>query len=68
MRQLVFAGGGVGLKDEDLKRRRGRPRQTWAGEIHRIALQMSGSLGQLESAIANEKAWKEAVRSHCRNQ
>ena len=68
VRQLVFASGGLTLKDETLKRKQGRPKQTWASEIYRIASQMSGSQRQLESTIANEQAWKEAVRSHCRSQ
>ena len=63
IRQLVFADGGLTIKDEALKRKRGRPRQTWATEIYRVALEMTGSVQCLEEAILNKSAWKAATRS-----
>ena len=64
-RQLVLVDDGLTIKDDALKRKKGRPRQTWTPEIDRLALQITVSSHRLEETIVNEQAWKASTHS-CR--
>ena len=72
LRNIVFQESSTDLRPLLGRRRKGRPRKTWATELHavskRIALREQQNLEDLwaNSATARE-VWKQAVLQHCMN-
>ena len=64
-RQLVFDED-LGLRNQDLARRRGRPRLQWASECYRIAQSFFESPAAFRECLLNEMAWHTAIRTFCR--
>jgi hypothetical protein len=69
LRDSVFKLGSVSLKVNNRLRCEGRPRDSWAAELHALAMQVAGSSEALRSMLINspaaEAAWHRAERQHC---
>ena len=63
LHDCVCEGNGVNVRGHAGNRRRGRPRMTWATEVHREALQACND--ELQTCILNEQIWKKTVRKFC---
>ena len=62
MRHLVFLPHSLDLVKFS-NRRQGRPRNSWASELHKHSLQIAGQ-NPLHSIILDEKTWKQRVCSY----
>ena len=69
VRLCVFKPHTAELKVRPAKRRRGRPRLTWATEIHKHAVQIAGSVDNLYDVLADSPAarasWQASVQQYC---
>ena len=63
LHECVFEGNGVNVRGHAGNRRRGRPRMTWATEVHREALKACND--ELQTCILNEQMWKKIVHKFC---
>ena len=72
VRMSVFKPNTVDLKDRAFKRKRGRPRLTWATKVHKHALHAAGNIDALRNFLKYSAeasmAWKAAVRQYCASQ
>ena len=68
-RDTVFMPDSIKLKAPHAKRRRGRPRASWAKQLHAKALNIAGGEAALEQMWAGtpaaKSAWRAAVTQHC---
>jgi len=63
VRQSVFEDDSVNLLCER-DRRRGRPRNTWGSEVHKVACVVAADQ-DLESLLADKMQWELAVKRFC---
>ena len=68
-RDILFLPGEIKLRPLDGKRRRGRPRASWAAYLFSIATKIAGNLVTLEQLWGpngcSRAAWKRAVNNYC---
>jgi hypothetical protein len=62
IRKAIFVGNTLELRSSPGKRRVGRPRQTWADEVFKRAVQIAGTRGALDTLLLDEAAWRTTVR------
>ena len=71
MRDSIFTANSFSLHEFTGKRRRGRPRDTWSVKLHKIAIDVAGSLASLENMLASspvaKAAWRRQVARYCRS-
>ena len=69
LRRSIFADGTFLPTSSTSNRKRGRPRATWAAEVHKRALEAAGNESALVSFWQATKtaaaAWKRRVTEHC---
>ena len=70
LRDFLFEPNSIILRPREGVRKRGRPRKSWARELHWQALQIAGgSQNNLASLWADtpvaRQRWQQAVRAHC---
>ena len=69
LRQVVFKPDSFELMSLRGKRRKGRPRQSWAGQVFAHALLAAGGRAQLERIWRSTYgAWQTCVSSYCSNE
>ncbi len=66
IRQLIFKESSLQLMQANFKRRRGRPRASWAVELQRHVSSAVQSESSISESILNEKEWRRMVRQYCR--
>ena len=68
-RDAVFSPNSIHLKPLNVKRRKGRPRTSWATQLHAVALTIAGGEAVLEQMWAGTPAakssWRAAVTRYC---
>ena len=71
LRDIIFLPGSVSLRPVTGKRRKGRPRQTWARQLHTMSCEIGGGTENLEGLWENTKyaqsRWDRAVEHYCQN-
>ena len=65
VRKVVFQPDSHELLMDDKCRRRGRPKLSWAVELRKIAIQLSGSTEKLLALMGNVSSWKGVVKKFC---
>ena len=65
-RQMVFQAGSAELRGLVNKRRRGRPRLSWASELQKHVLQIVRDPELTARDLKDKKGWKEQVRAYTR--
>ena len=65
IRQVVFEAGTDQLVIDSRRRRRGRPKLSWAVELQKIAIQISGGRMYLQQMMANPLVWRSSVKQWC---
>ena len=65
LRQVVFRDQSSNLTIDMKCRRRGRPKLSWAVEVRKIAVQISGT-SSLEDIMTDPSGWKMDVKKFCR--
>ena len=68
LRDSTFCPGLLRSAANRYIRKRGWPRLEWVTEASKMALRMAGTRQKLETAIADERAWKTLVHDYCKNQ
>ena len=63
VRACVFEHDGVSMKCQADKKR-GRPRNTWAVEVHKMALKVANG-SRLSEKIASKTTWEADVKKFC---
>ena len=64
LRKAIFQPTSDELRINGTKRRRGRPKLSWAVEVRKVAMQISPI--QLGQNMGNAIKWKQSVRRYCR--
>ena len=68
IRGLVFQPHSYELSQQQIHRRRGRPRLTWSNEVYKHAVSVSQLAdANLENIIEDALLWKSWIRKYCRN-
>ena len=64
LRNVVLSPGSVALVEAHGRRRRGRPRHTWADQVRKQAVTIAGGETHLLNLLGNEALWKSLVSEH----
>ena len=64
LRQVIFQDNSVALRIHIETRRRGRQKLSWAVQVQKFAMEISGD--NLSGAMVDESSWKRCVRRLCR--
>ena len=67
LRQVVFRSNSSDLVIDTKRRRRGRPKLSWAVEVRKKAVQVSGTT-RLQDAMGKAYGWKMQVKKFCWSQ
>ena len=65
LRVLTFMPGTLRAATHRYVRKQGRPRNEWADQLLKQALQMCGSLLAVQDLIQDDNRWSNAVRQFC---
>ena len=66
VRQSIFEVNSDQLVMYSKQRRRGRPKLSWAIELRKVAIQISGGSERLPGVMGNPCAWESAMKYWCR--
>ena len=64
-RRCIFQPSSFILENLSTPRRRGRPKQIWVSEVHRLAAEIAEGFDMLGDLLRDAATWGSKVRAFC---
>ena len=64
-RRCIFQPSSFILQNQSAPRRRGRPKQIWASEVYRMAVEIAEGVVMLGDLLRDAAKWRSKVRAFC---
>ena len=64
-RRCIFQPSSFLLQNLSAPRRRGRPKQIWASEVYRMAVEIAEGFDMLGNLLRDAAKWRSKVRAFC---